>query len=231
MRIVRTRTGARVEEGGLILSEILDRPGATDTLFDVLAAAVAATARGGNMGMLGFAGGGVVAPLRAMGYGHPVEACDLDLSGERIFRELSAGWCGEVTVAKADAVAWLRARRQPFDVILEDLSASVDGEITKPAVSLEVLPQLMARRLTPRGVAVMNVLPVPGHPWTTLLPRLAAPWRRALCIVLDDWENRILLAGADLDPAEETSRAIRRALRAIGSREADGISVRTLRGR
>ena len=42
MRVVKTRRGARMEEDGLILSEILDAPGATDTLFDVLACAVAA---------------------------------------------------------------------------------------------------------------------------------------------------------------------------------------------
>ena len=228
MRIVRTRRGARIEQDGLILSEILDRPGATDTLFDILAACVAALARGGRMAMLGFAGGGVVAPLRAMGYGHPIEACDLDVSGERLFRELSSAWCGRVDVAEAEASAWLAGRRRPYDVILEDLSARVGGEVTKPEVSLDVLPAQMARRLTPRGLVVMNVLPVPGRPWTELLPHLAAPYAQARVIVLESWENRVLLLGADLEPAAEAARLIGRALRSIGSSEAGALSVRTL---
>lgn len=228
IRIVRTRGGARMEQDGLIVSEILDHPAATNSLFDVLAAAVAALARGDRMAMLGFAGGGVVAPLRAMGYGHPIEACDLSLDGEALFRELSAPWCGDVRVDEAEASAWLRAKRGRYDVILEDLSARVDGEITKPDVSLEVLPALMHRRLRPRGVAVMNVLPVPGRPWTRLLPDLAAPFAHARSLVLDAWENRVLILGDDLESASRCSRRITRVLEAVGSDEARAFAVRTV---
>lgn len=229
IRIVRTRGGARMEQDGLIVSEILDHPAATHSLFDVLAACVAAFARGDRMAMLGFAGGGVVAPLRAMGYGHPIEACDLSLQGEPLFRELSEPWCGEVRVDAAEASAWLRARRARYDVILEDLSARVDGEITKPEVSLDVLPALMRRKLKPRGVAVMNVLPVPGRPWTQLLPHLAAPFAHGRALVLDAWENRVLVLGDDLESAAACSRAIARVLDAVGSDEAGLFSVRTIR--
>ncbi|MDF1701598.1 MAG: hypothetical protein P1V36_10630 [Planctomycetota bacterium] len=229
IRIVRTRKGARMEQDGLIVSEILDHPGATDSLFDVLAASVAALARGDRMAMLGFAGGGVVAPLRAMGYGHPIEACDLSLQGEPLFRELSAPWCGDVRVDEAEASAWLRAKRRAYDVILEDLSARVDGEITKPAVSLDVLPALMKRKLAPRGIAVMNVLPVPGRPWTRLLPYLAEPFAEARVMVLEAWENRVLILGDELDAAAVCSRQISHILAAVGSDEAGAFSLRTVR--
>ncbi len=228
-RIVRTPTGARMEQDGLILSEILDHPGPTDSLFDVLAAGVAAFARGERMAMLGFAGGGVVAPLRAMGFGHPVEACDLSLGGLPLFRELSEPWCGAVTVDEAEASAWLRAKRKRYDVILEDLSARVDGEITKPDVSLDVLPALMHKRLRPRGIVVMNVLPVPGRPFKRLLPHLAAPFAHARALVLDGWENRVLIAGDDLEPAAACSRRLTQMLGAIGSAEAGAYGVRTVR--
>ena len=229
IRIVRTRGGARMEQDGLIVSEILDHPGATNSLFDVLAACVAALARGERMAMLGFAGGGVVAPLRAMGYGHPIQACDLSLQGEPLFRELSAPWCGDVEVDEVEASAWLRAKRARYDVILEDLSARVDGEITKPDVSLDVLPALMKRKLRPRGIAVMNVLPVPGRPWTTLLPHLAAPFAHARALVLEAWENRVLVLGDDLESAATCSRLITRVLEAVGSDEAGMFAVRTVR--
>jgi hypothetical protein len=229
MRVVRTRRGARLEEDGLILSEMLDRPGPTDSLFDVLAACMAALAHGPRTAMLGFAGGGVIAPLRGLGHAHPVEACDLDLGAEPLFRSLSAPWCGRVRVDRADAAAWLRSRRRPYDVILEDLSARVDGEVTKPPVSLEVLPALMRRRLAPGGHVVTNVLPVAGRPWTRLLPLLAAPYARARVLTLDAWENRVLLLGDALPPAARIARELGRALRGLGSREAGALSVRTLR--
>lgn len=229
LRVVKTRRGARLEQDGLIVSEVLSRPGATDTLFDVLGACIAALAPGPRVAMLGFAAGGVIAPLRAMGFGHPVLACDLSLDGERIFREHSEPWCGAVQVDEADAVAWLGRRRRPFDLILEDLSAEVDGELTKPPVSLDVLPERMAARLAPGGIAVTNVLPVPGVPWRSLLPHLAAPFPRARVVVLDEWENRVLIAGDGLPSARETGALLRRHLAAIGSAEANGLRVETLR--
>lgn len=225
MRVVRTSRGARLEQDGLIVSEVLDRPGATDTLFDVLAACVAALAPGPRFAMLGFAAGGVVAPLRAMGFGHPVAAVDLDTSGVALFRELSAPWCGAVEVDEDDARAWLARKRRPFDVVLEDLSAEVEGELTKPPVSLDALPDLIAARLGSRGVAVTNVLPVPGRAWRPLLRSLAAPHVHAVALVLDEWENRVLLAGPGVPDARAVGDTVRRHLAAIGSAEADGLRV------
>jgi hypothetical protein len=229
VRIVRTRRGARIEQEGLVLSEVLKRPGPTHTLFDVLAAAVASLARGPRAALLGFAAGGVIAPMRALGYGHPIEAVDLSLEGEALFRELSTPWCGAVHVHRGEASNWLRRRKQSFDVMLEDLSEPRDDDVTKPAVSLDVLPALMKVRLRPRGLVVCNVLPVPRWPWTRLLPHLAAPYAQAQVVILDEWENRVLLLGDDLEPAHRTSRLMRRGLRAIGSREAEQFQVRTLK--
>jgi hypothetical protein len=230
MRIVKTRKGARMEQGGLILSEILRFPGPTDTLFDVLAACVAAVARGPDTLLLGFAGGGMVAPLRAMGFGHPIEAVDLSLEGEKVFRDLSEPWCGQVAVHEAEASAWLRASRRRYDTIIEDLSAPSPRGITKPDVALDVLPALMQTRLRPHGSVVVNVLPVPGMPWTLLLPQLAAPYAQARVITLEQWENRVLLLGDALDSARQISLLLRRLLLGIDSLEANGFSVRTLHG-
>lgn len=229
MRVVRTRHGARVVQDGLIVSEVRDRPGPTHALFDVLAAAVAAFAPGPRAAVLGFAAGGVVAPLRALGFAHPLRAVDLDLWAVPLFEELSRPWCGEVRIEAGDALAWLTRGRARYDAILEDLSGRVAGEVTKPAVSLGPLPAAMARRLTPRGVAVTNVLPVPGWPWRRLLERLAAPHAAAQVLELEHWENRVLVAGATLEPARRAAARLRRALEALGSREARAFRLRTLR--
>jgi hypothetical protein len=229
MRVVRLRRGARIVEGRDVLSEILARPGATDSLFDVLAACVAALATGPRVALLGFAGGGVVAPLRAMGLRTRLEAVDLSRQGEALFRELSESWAGEVHLTKAEASNWLRRHPARWDVILEDLSMRGRRNAVKPRVSLDVLPELIARRLAPRGVVVVNVLPMPGTSWRVLLKGLAAPFPSALVITLEDYENRILIAGRRLGNAREISHRIRRTLLGVGSTQARTWRVRTLR--
>jgi len=229
IRVVRTRRGARLVQDGLIVSEVLRRPGATHTLFDVLAASIAALAPGPKTAMLGFAAGGIIAPLRAMGFGHPIVGVDISVDGEPLFRELSAPWCGDVKLTCADAAAWLRRGTTKFDLILEDLSADTARGVTKPDVSLGPLPALMRKRLTSGGIVVWNVLPVPGMPFTRLLPHLARPFRHARAVVLDEWENRVLIAGASPPSARDISIALRRHLAAIGSDEATKLCVRTLK--
>ena len=226
---MRLNRRARIVDGRDVLSEILDHPGPTDTMFDVLAACVAGLAPGPRVAMLGFAGGGVVAPLRAMGFDHPLETVDLSLQGVRLFRELTGRWAGTVAVDQADAVTWLRRRARRYHLILEDLSTTRSrGRLAvKPAVSLEALPELMQRRLVSGGVAVTNLLPMPGMSWTTLLQRLAAPFSRAQVVHLDGYVNRILVAGGVPDP-RQTSARLREALASIGSTQTTAVRVRRL---
>lgn len=228
IRIVRGTHGARLVQGDTTLSHVRDRPGPTHGLFDVLAACVKALSPGPRFLMLGFAAGGVVAPLRAMGWTTPIEAVELSPVGERLFRELCDDWAGDVTVHRGDAVAWLQRSRRRFDLVLEDLSVAGSAGARKPEVSLQVLPALMRERLRQDGVVVMNLLPVPGVPWTRLLPDLAAPHRGARVVHLRDYDNRLLIAGDDLPSAAAISRSLRDTLQGIGSRAGDGLSVARL---
>ncbi len=152
--VQRTRRGARLVQNGSVLSEVLAEPGATDSVFDVLAAAVRLFSPGDRVGILGFAGGGMIAPLRAMGGGHKLSGVDLDRAGYDLFCDLSAEWKGEVRFAQADAVEWLRSQRGKFDLLLEDLSVGRDGDVFKPDVSIDTLPRLIQSKLKPGGVAV-----------------------------------------------------------------------------
>ena len=212
----------------MVLSEILDRPGATHTLFDVLGVAVAALAPGPRFCMLGFAGGGMVAPLRAAGYSHPVQAVDLSKKGAEIFFELSAGWCGQVDLHLDDAAGWLRRQRRGFDAIVEDISTPSPAGGIKPYDSFDVLPELMRRRLGENGVAIVNLLPLPGTAWAALEARVAHPFPRALVVHLEEYENRILILGAALPSAAATSRTLRATLKKIGSNQARKLTLRTL---
>ena len=229
LKILRLRRRARIVEGDDVLSEILDHPGPTDTLFDVLAACIAALAPGPRVAILGFAGGGIVAPLRGMGFTAPLTAVDLSLEGHRLFREISGVWVGRVDVVQADAAQWLLSSRKRYDLILEDLSVPASQESVKPVISLDTLPQLMQRRLRAGGIAVTNVLPVPGTAWTPLLEHLAAPFPQAQVLLLHQYVNRILLAGP-LPSPRETGRKLRGALAHIGSIQTRMLSLRHLTG-
>ncbi|MEM8884517.1 MAG: hypothetical protein AAGD14_10635 [Planctomycetota bacterium] len=229
MRIERTRRGARIREDDVVLSEILAKPGPTHSLFDLLAACIAALAPGPRVAMLGFAGGGMVAPLRALGCDHPLQCVDLTDEAEPIFRELSSDWCGEVTLTVEDAEAWLTKRRGRFDLILEDISVPSPVGTIKPYVSFDSLPQRIHDRLKPEGVAITNVLPLPGTSWEAIYARMVLPYQRALVVHLDDFENRVLLCGDAIPDARSTGRLLRDALRALGSDALRQMRMETIR--
>jgi hypothetical protein len=219
--------GVWMEQHGCVLSKVLAQPGPTHSVFDVLAAAVVAFSPGLRVAMLGFAGGGMMAPLRKLGGDHAVEAVDLDPTGHGIYREVGGDWGGDLEFVEGDAVAWLRGQRRCFDAIVEDLSVPVGKDVVKPSVSWEELPPLMARRVRSKGVVISNLLPTPGMTMLELehcIHRLGP----ACVVELDRFHNRILLQGAAFESARETGRQLRGALNALGSRLADEISLRKL---
>ena len=229
LTLVRTRRGARLLHGRHVLSEILAEPGATRSVFDLLAAAAFVLAPPGPLGMLGFAAGGVIAPLRALGSVAKVSAVDLSLEGAPIFWELSKRWAGQVRLWEGEASRWLLRRRERFSCIIEDLSEQLPGDVSKPAVSLGPLPAIIARRLTRDGVVVINGLPVPGWHWTQVQRALTAPYFGVVQLSPDGYENKILVGGRHLPPPRMLRQQLVVALEQLGSPLARGLGVRRLR--
>jgi hypothetical protein len=155
--------------------------------------------------LLGFAAGGVVAPLRAMGFAHPCVPSTCRAKRRFCSGTCSSAWAGDVRLTQAEASAWIRRQRQPLDVVLEDLTVPHHSGAIKPPVSVGDLPQLLASRLTPGRVVVTNALPVPWLTWEELIDRLAAPHRTSLVVTFDEFENRIVLAGESLPTARQTA--------------------------
>ena len=230
LRVVRDRRGVRLVDGPDVVSHLRATPGPTHGFFDLLAACIATFAAQPphtRAVMLGFAAGGIVAPLRAMQWLHPLHAVDLTLEHAAIFHEVAGVWAGDVRLAQADAESWLRRTRTKWDVVLEDLTVRGRSCAIKPQVSVDVLPQMIADRLSAHGVVAVNVLPVPGLAWDELLARLAAPHRHAIVLDPAQYENRVLLAGPGLPDARATGRAIRATLQRIRSRQAGRFTVRS----
>lgn len=228
IKIRRHGRGVSFEQHGCVISELPAKPGPTHSVFDVLAAAVHAYSPGPRVrvAMLGFAGGGMLAPLRRLGGGHRVAGVDLSDEGYRIFREVAGEWGGVVRFAKEDAVSWMRRQTVRLDVVVEDLSISRNGDVVKPDVSWEVLPRLIEKKLKAGGVSITNLLPTPGMTWRDLIR--ACRHRDGVVIEFEHFYNRVVIQGRGLGTAREAGRILRAELRALGSNTADAIGVRTL---
>jgi hypothetical protein len=213
---------------GTLLSEVRATPGPTHSVADVIAATAEAVRPGGRMAMLGFAGGGVLAPLRGLGGTQAVSAVDLDDSGWKVFWRLCADWAGALSFEHAEACAWLRAEEGGYDLVVEDLSVPTDSDVFKPEVTWTELPSLLYRRLNPGGIVIFNLLHPTTSTWETGIQQLLQRGFQARLIGFRDYENRLLITGADLPGARQLGRQVRDRLRILRSRLALCISVTTV---
>jgi hypothetical protein len=228
MDITRTKHGLRMSQHGVVISELRTSPGPTHSVADVLAALIGALKPAGRIGVLGFAGGGMQAPLCALGVAMKIDAVDLDRSGYELFRRHCPEWITRVNWRQADAVEWLCSQPANFDMLVEDLSVPSDGDVFKPSITWEVLPELIHDRLLPGGIGVFNLMPPPSGIWIREIEWMAETFGEARLVSFDDFTNRILVAGKAVPPARELGALLRAALRRIRSRQVERIHVRTV---
>lgn len=228
MQVIRTKHGLRLSQHGVVISELRTSPGPTHSVFDVLAALMVLARAPGRVGVLGFAGGGMLAPLQALGMTAPFAAVDLDQASYELFCRHCPDWAHSVRWQRADAVQWLRKQAAGFDLLVEDLSVPQAGDVVKPDISWEILPGLIRRKLRRGGVAVFNLVSPPAEGWRVGLAKMTDGFENACLIHLDDFENRILIAGNNLRPPAHLGRELRRRLRQLGSRQAERIHVRKI---
>ncbi len=226
LTLVPTRRGARLIQAGHVVSEILALPGPTHSLFDIMAAGARLLAHGPRLALLGFGGGAVVAPLRALGWPGEIEAVDLSLEAALAYSRIAAPSLGDVRVTIADAAEWLRARRGRFDVIVEDLSVPSATDLVMPPVSFGPLPELLSRRLTPSGLAIVNVFSPGQTGWSRCIDRLRPRGLQARVVCPRDFDHRLLILARRLPPAPQIARGLRAALAAMGSRQARRFTVK-----
>jgi hypothetical protein len=193
----------------------------------VLAATIAVLARRGRIGVLGFAGGGMIAPLRGLGVESVIDSVDLDRAGYDLFRQHCPKWVAGVNWQQANALAWLKQQPRNFDLLVDDLSVPQDGDVFKPDFCWDVLPKLISERIRPGGFGVFNLLPAVGGTWKSDLNGIAGLFKTARIIALDDFENNILITGDVLPTARELGSLLRQSLKHLRSRQAGRIQVRT----
>jgi hypothetical protein len=227
MEIRATCGGIRLSQHGVVISEVRLKPGPTHSVFDVLAGLISILRPQVRVGILGFAAGGMLAPLRSLGCDVRVEAVDLDSASYDVFQKHCSEWAGDVCWEQADAVTWLSRRRRRYSVLIDDLSVPTDGDVFKPDVSWDVIPLLMRRRLGASGVAIYNCLPGPDGRIPSVFAERLALFGPVLVILLDDFENKVVVAGPGTPSARWVGKELRAALRRIGSLQSDRLQVRS----
>jgi hypothetical protein len=223
-----TARGFRLVQHGVVLSEVLQQPGPTHSVFDVLAALAFLLKPEEPVGLLGFAAGSLMAPLRWISPGTPVRAVDLDDAGFALFREVCWAWAGDMTWEQGDAVQWLERQYYHFPVLIDDLSVPLDGDVVKPSASGDVLPALMQRKMVPKGVVISNFLRPGIGGWSGIYGQFRCLHRAVRVVVLEDFENRILLGGESLPSARYISAKLKSVLGHLGSRQAGRTGVQTV---
>lgn len=226
MKITKTRNGLRLSQHGVVISELRTSAGPTHSVFDVLAALIAVLHREGRVGVLGFAGGGMIAPLRHLGVVSRIHSVDLDRDAYDLFLRHCPAWAKGVEWDHADAQAWLRRQAPNFGLLMDDLSIARGGDVFKPDLCWQSLPGLIRQRLKPGGYAVFNLLRPACGAWNPDLRRVADAFAATRLIELDEFENRILIGGDELPSARVLGAVLRQALRRLRSRQAERIRVR-----
>ena len=98
MDITQTEHGLRLSQHGVVISELRTSSGPTHSVADVLAGLISALRPDGRVGVLGFAGGGMQAPLCALGVETTIETVDLDRSAYELFCEHCPEWISRVKI-------------------------------------------------------------------------------------------------------------------------------------
>lgn len=228
-RVVPVPGGIRLAQGEVVLSELRLLPGPTHSVFDVLASLMHRLAPPGEVAVLGFGAGGIMAPLRALGWDRSLRAVDVDATGHRLFQQWCPAWAEGVDWRESDATAWLRGQRRPFACVLEDLSEPRDGDVHKPVDCWRTLPRLIRRRLGPGGVALFNLVPDADGSWPGLDEVLCLyPCFVEVCY--GEYVNRTLVAGRRLPGTGVVGRWLQADLRGMGSVLAGRTRVSTPRG-
>jgi hypothetical protein len=228
MRVTQTKHGLRLSQHGVVISELRTTPGPTHSVFDVLAALLMILRPGRRVGVLGFAGGGMLAPLQELGMKAPFATVDLDQASYDLFCRHCPQWVTGVQWEHADAVQWLHRQPRKFDLLMDDLSVPQAGDVVKPDICWRVVPDLIQRRLKPDGIAVFNLMSPPEGRWRAGLAGITRSFPAARIIQLDDFENRILITGRKLPPAQALGKQLRQVLRQLRSRQAGRVHVRSL---
>ncbi|MBW2267858.1 MAG: fused MFS/spermidine synthase [Deltaproteobacteria bacterium] len=198
----------------------------TGSVWDALAAPLLALppARRRDVLVLGLGGGSVARVVRALA--PQARIVGVEMSGEvlraaRRWLELDAL---DVEVVRADARVYLQRARRRYDLVIEDLFVGRGRAVHKPDWLPDPGLEWVRRRLAPGGLLVSNTIDEAAP----MAAALARHFRGLISIEVEDYDNRVLVAGG----RQLTARGLRAALGAdpILGATLPRLKLRTLAG-
>lgn len=165
----------------------------TGSVWDALAAPLLALpkTRRRDVLLLGLGGGSVARVVRALA--PDARIVGVEMSGEvlraaRRWLELDAL---DIDVVQADARLYLQRARRRYDLIVEDLFMGSGRAVYKPDWLPDPGLDSIRRRLAPGGVLVSNTIDEAAP----MAAALARRFRGLISIEVEDYDNRVLVAG------------------------------------
>lgn len=212
------RARVRVEEKGGTKTLVVDetfasfyRAGVATTgcVWDAIAAPLLALppARRRRILILGFGAGSVARLARALAPGAEIVGVEYDAEVVRLARAHFDLASLAVEVVTADARAWLaEAVKRParFDAVLEDVFVGRGDDVHKPDWIPDPAHDHAARLLAPGGVFVSNT--IDEH--VRVAEALGERFGRVVEILVEDYDNRVLVSGRGVPDAAALRRAV-----------------------
>lgn len=200
--IVRDREGVKLLAHGTLYAVHPSTPRETPAPWIALAAAPfmapsprAERRRPLRVGLLGYGGGTVARLLRAADPSLQLFGVDLDSTLIELGRKFLAGGVPGVRLRLEDAATWLRRPGAPFDALLDDLYAPVDGALGRPAEARDI-PLLARRRLNSGGVYAVNLRSPGGAEERLVLRNLRTAFPHVRLIYTREYAHRVAV-GSD----------------------------------
>jgi SAM-dependent methyltransferase len=207
VRVVRSGRGRALRIDGTFASFYTPGRELTGAVWNALASPLAwlPLARRRSVLVLGLGGGSVARVARALAPRARIVGVEMSPEVVRAARRHFGLDALGVEVVLADARTYLERARGRFDLVIEDVFTGRGRAVHKPAWLPRPGLSLAARRVAPGGILTINALDDAPASLRALGPLF--PGR--VSIAVEDWDNRILVAG----PARLSGGALRAALR------------------
>jgi spermidine synthase len=197
IRVRRDREGTKLIVDGVLYAVRPTSFRRTPPPWLALAAAPWSGARRpGRVAILGYGGGTLARLLRRGDPELRIAGVDLDRRMLELGRRHLASALPGVRIDEGDATTWLARPGRPFDAILDDIYAPLNGWLVRPVDSVRI-PGVARTRLRPGGIYAVSLRCPGGRPERVLVSGIMQNFRHVLVIYMSEYAHKVVLASEE----------------------------------